>query len=341
MVQLKTMSIFQRNAFVVIALLLGLSIVGCNLPLINPSIQPTPISISNLLLTPGSNIQPSPTPFQPYYGEIPNNNPQATVTPTPQVANDRINILVLGSDWRPSGGFRTDVILLVSINPSGGSVSLVSFPRDLFVTIPGYGTNRINEVQQYGGIELTKATFMQNFGVQIDHYIMTNFNGFVNIVNSLGGFEVNVSTQLYDTCDLPQKVDGYCYVAPGAVYMDGPTALWYARSRHSAGSDIDRLRRAQEVMVALFNRLMSLDAIAKAPQLWSDFSNSIETDMYLDQVLSLLVLAPTILADQSRIHRFAIGWQETTGYIVPQTGANVLLPNYSAIDALLNQAFSQ
>ena len=311
------------------------------MPLIYTSVQPTPVSISNLLLTPGSNIQPSPTPFQPYAGEIPNNTLQASPTPTPQVANQRINILVLGSDWRPSQGYRTDLILLVSINPTQGTVSLVSFPRDLFVTIPGYGSNRINEAQEYGGIDLTKATFMENFGVQIDHYVMTNFNGFMNIVNSLGGIEVNVSTQLSDTCDLPQKVNGYCYVSPGTNYMDAQTALWYARSRHSAGSDIDRLRRAQEVLLAIFQRLMSLNAITKAPQLWSDFSSSIETDLSFDQILTLLPLAPTLLADQTRIHQFSIDYKEVTGYIVPQTGADVLLPDYSAIAALLNEAFSQ
>jgi polyisoprenyl-teichoic acid--peptidoglycan teichoic acid transferase len=339
MVQLRRMVKFQRNAFVVVALLLALSIVGCNMPLLTSPAQPTPISISNLLLTPASNAQPSPTPFQPYNGNFPGYT-QATPTTTPQPENSRMNILVLGSDWRPSQGYRTDVILLVSINTARGTVSLVSFPRDLFVTIPGYDSNRINEAQEYGGIDLTKAVFVENFGVQIDHYVMTNFNGFKAIVNSLGGIYVNASKALSDHCDLPQAVDGNCYVAAGTTYMDGPTALWYVRSRYST-SDIDRLRRAQEVLLAIFQRLMSLDAIAKAPQLWSDFSSSIETDLRLDQILSLLPLAPTLLADQTRIHQYSLDYTKVSGYIVPQTGADVLLPDYSAIAALLNEAFSQ
>jgi len=333
------MAKLQRYAFVVVALWLTMSIVGCNMPLINTSIQPTPISISNLLLNTGANAQPSPTPFQPYNGDLPSNS-QATPTAASQPESHRINILVLGSDWRPSQGYRTDVILLVSINASLGTVSLISFPRDLFVTIPGYGSNRINEAQEYGGIELTKSVFMENFGIQIDHYMMTNFNGFRSIVNSLGGIYVTSSTALSDHCDLPQAVEGYCYVAPGTTYMDGSTALWYVRSRYST-SDIDRLRRAQEVLIALFQRLMNLDAVAKAPQLWSDFASSIETDMQLDQILSLLPLTPTLLTDQNRIYRFAIDYKEATGYIVPQTGADVLLPDFSAINALLNQAFSE
>jgi LCP family protein required for cell wall assembly len=339
MVQLKTMRKFQRMVSFIIFLLLAISGVGCNLPLINSSLQSTPIPVSNLLLTPNANNQLLPTPFQPNYEATLNITPQPN-TPTPGISSSRMNILFLGSDWRPGRGFRTDVILLVSINLSTGTVSLISFPRDLFVSLPGYGMNRINEVHEYGGIELSKATFLQNFGIQIDHFIMTNFNGFVNIVNSLGGVEVNAEAQLYDTCALPQAVDKYCYIAPGIHYMDGQTALWYVRSRHST-SDIDRLRRAQEVLIALFNRLMNLDAISKAPQIWSDFSNSFETDLRFDQVLSLLPLAPVILSDQSRIHRYAIGWHETSSYIVPENGWDVLLPDYLAINSLLNQAFSQ
>ena len=339
MVQLTRMIEKQRYAFVGIALLLAMSSLGCNMPLINSSIQPTPISLSNLLLTPGSSAQPSPTPFQPFTGQLPSDF-QATPTVPSLQENSRVNILMLGSDWRPSQGYRTDVILLVSINPNRGTVSLVSFPRDLFVTIPGYESNRINEAQEYGGIDLTKAVFMDNFGVQIDHYVMTNFNGFRAIVNSLGGITVNASKSLSDHCDLPLAVDGYCYAPEGTSYMDGATALWYVRSRYST-SDIDRLRRAQEVLLAIFQRLMNLDAIAKAPQLWSDFSSSIETDMRLDQILALLPLAPALLADQTRIHQYSIDYQEVTGYIVPQTGADVLLPDYSDIAVLLNEAFSQ
>jgi LCP family protein required for cell wall assembly len=332
----------------IILALVGMS---CRFPLKFQAPQPTPIPAMNLLLTPGS-VSGSPTPFQPY---VPQNSPtQGYQPPTPSpipvdpstndlnqvYSNDQVNILFLGSDWRPTGGYRTDVILLISIHPSRGTVSLISFPRDLYVSLPGIGQQRINVAQEYGGFELSKETFAQNFGIRVDHYVMTNFSGFMSLVDALGGVEINASDSLYDTCKLPQAVDGYCYIAPGMQYMDGQTALWYVRSRSST-SDIDRLRRAQEVLVGLFHRLMSLDAIVKAPELFGIISNCIETDMSFDQIASLLPIAPTVFSDEGRIRRFAISWTEVTSYVVPESGAQVLLPNYDAINALLYDAFSR
>jgi hypothetical protein len=126
--------------------LIVLAIVGmsCRFPLKFQASQPTPIPAMNLLLTPGSSSG-SPTPFQPY---IPQDAPtQGYQPPTPSpipidpstsdlsqnYSNDQVNILFLGSDWRPTRGFRTDVILLISIHPSRGTVSLISFPRDLYL----------------------------------------------------------------------------------------------------------------------------------------------------------------------------------------------------------------
>lgn len=86
---------------------------------------------------------------------------------------------------------------------------------------------------------------------------------------------------------------------------------------------------------------MSLDAIAKAPELFGIIANCIETDMTFDQIASLLPIAPTIFSDEGRIRRYAISWTEVTSYIVPESGAQVLLPNFDAINALLYDAFSR
>ena len=100
----------------------------------------------------------------------------------------------MGSDYRPSSGYRTDVMMLVSINPKQGNVSVVSFPRDLWVTIPGVGEERLNTAQPKGGISLMADTLEYNFGVRPDRYILTNFQGFKNIVDILGGIEVQTSS---------------------------------------------------------------------------------------------------------------------------------------------------
>ncbi|NTU75101.1 MAG: LCP family protein, partial [Anaerolineaceae bacterium] len=193
--------------------------------------------------------------------------------PKLQTPDHPVNILILGSDFRPSGGYRTDVIILLTIHPKSKSVSILSFPRDLYIFIPGVGMNRINVAQIYGGFALTQATFQYNFGINVDHYILANFNGFQTIVNTIHGIDVKAESALYDKCDLPQRVNNYCSIEPGVIHMDGATALWYVRSRYSS-SDLDRTRRAQEVLIALFNKLISLDALNRINDLGTEFYNN-------------------------------------------------------------------
>ncbi|MGD0708847.1 MAG: LCP family protein, partial [Anaerolineaceae bacterium] len=157
--------------------------------------------------------------------------------------------------------------------------------------------------------------------------------------DTLGGIDIVASAALYDRCDLSWRDDsGYCYVGPGDVHMDGATALWYVRSRYST-SDFDRTRRAQEVVLGMFQKLMSLNALTRAPELYSLFSSDIDTDLSLSDLTTYLSLASTVLADQSKIHRYAVDSSLATGYITP-AGADVLLPNYDGIEALLQQALS-
>jgi LCP family protein required for cell wall assembly len=333
----------HRKIFVLVGI--AALLVACQFPLLSPSPTATPASLANALLTPNPNAAATLTPFQPVMPTVqitPTVTPtsaQPTAQPGLPTSKNQMNILLLGSDWRPNGGSRTDVILLVSLNPDTGFVSVVSFPRDLWVNIPGMGQERINTAEEFGGFALTQATFQNNFGLRVDRYIETNFNGFKAIVDTLGGIDIVASTSLYDRCDLPWKDgSGYCYVGAGQSHLDGATALWYVRSRYST-SDFDRTRRAQEVIVGIFQKLMSLNAITRAPELYSLFSSDIETNLSLNDLTNYLSLASTIMADQSKIHRYAVGSDLATGYITP-AGADVLLPNYAGIDALLQKALS-
>jgi len=212
------------------------------------------------------NTTPTATPFQPAGDHInAYANPEAAPLSTPAPDNipgiaptstlkrlskpkGQVNILLLGSDMRPhEGGFRTDIIVWVSLNPKDGFVSAISFPRDLFVNIPGMGENRINVVFPNGGFDLLADTFEINFGVRPDNYILV---------------DLQTKQNLTDSCDQSINASGVCSVGPGLVHMNGDLALWYARSRYST-NDIDRTRRAQEVIEAIFDRLMSLDVILR------------------------------------------------------------------------------
>ncbi len=196
--------------------------------------------------------------------------------------------------------------------------------------------NRLNTAQGLGGFQLLADTLEYNFGFRPQHYVLTNFEGFVDIVNRLGSIEVDAAENLNDKCDLPEGSLRYCSVGPGPVEMDGDTALWYVRSRYST-SDFDRTRRAQEVMLALFNRLISINALEQAPEIYQIYRDNVETDLSLDDLLPLVPFAAQI--NQTRqINRYQIGPAEVWPYIVPESGAQVLWPNPDAIGSILQQA---
>lgn len=280
------------------------------------------------------------TPFQPYQF-TPSIQPQSELVLDALVPNEgvfkpdgQINILLLGSDWRPNSGYRTDVLLLISVFTRQEQISLVSFPRDLWVQVPGVGEQRINITQAYGGFPLTIDTFEYNFGIHLDHYMMTNFNGFLSIIDTLGGIEINAAQNLSDRCDLSYAHGAWCSVGPGVEQLDSEMALWYVRSRYTS-NDFDRTRRAQEVAEGIFKKMMSLDAVAKAPELYNLFLSSVVTDLSLGDIVALVKIAPKILSDPSRVHRYAIGTEHVTSYVIPSSGANVLIPKYDAIWQLL------
>ncbi|MBG0788617.1 MAG: LCP family protein [Anaerolineaceae bacterium] len=293
---------------------------------------------------------PTATPFQPGEGgeqaNLPSEGEQpGEVLPSPTPTEDilekpegQINILLLGSDIRPNdGGFRTDVIMWVSLNPADEYVSIISFPRDLFVSIPGWGSNRINTAFQYGGFELLADTFEVNFGIRPDYYVMVDFNGFKTVINDLGGIDVNAAYNLSDTCATWINASGYCSVGPGWVHMNGEVALWYARSRYST-SDIDRARRAQEVGEAIFNRMVSLDALVRAPELYNAYVNYVQTDIGLSEVVSLLPFASKI-NDNRDIRNYVVNYNYAYDWTTT-AGAQVLVPDYYAIESLLIEALS-
>jgi LCP family protein required for cell wall assembly len=288
----------------------------------------------------------SPTPFQPYQ-YTPSVAPQSQLILDSLVPNEgvqrpegQVNLLLLGSDWQTDRqSNNTDVILLVSIFTHEEKISLVSFPRDLWVEVPGVGEQRINTTQAYGGFPLTVNTFEYNFGIHLDHYIMTNLNGFISIISMLGKIEINAAKNLSDYCHLSHEQHrSWCSVGPGIEYLDSEMALWYVRSRYST-DDFDRTRRAQEVLEGIFKGLMSMDAITKAPELYDLFASSVVTDLTLNDILGLIHMAPKILADPSSVRRYTLVKNvHTTPHTIPTSGANVQLPNYDAIWQLLLEA---
>ena len=271
--------------------------------------------------------------------------------PRPQPQSEPVNILLLGLDHRPSdtGAPNTDVMIVVHIDPVAKKVVMLSVPRDLWVPIPELGgpsDDRINAAYGYGvinsipggGPAMAKAVIKYNLGIQIDYFAEVQFTGFQKIVDTLGGINVDVPKPLVDN-QFPTVDNGLAriLVFGGIQHMDGVTALEYARSRHQ-DSDLGRNKRQQQVLLAIkergldiFNTLSNIDA------LMGNLSDSIRTDLSPDQILSLVTLAPSI--PNGNITQAGIAGDMVTETIMPDTGADVLMPNWDKIRPLVAQLF--
>jgi LCP family protein required for cell wall assembly len=246
----------------------------------------------------------------------------------------QVNILLLGSDQRPNdGGFRTDTIILLTLNPAEGTAHLTSFPRDLYVYIPGWTVQRINTAFAHGGFDLLALTMEYNFGVVPDYYVLINLWSFIDVIDSLGGIDVEVGQTL---CDHRDDHGDYC-VYQGIENMDGETALWYVRSRYST-SDFDRGRRQQEVIMGVFDKLLSLNGLQQAPELYEIYRSNVTTDIGLSDVVAYLPLAAD-LAVSRNIEHFYIGPHQVVDW-VNYSGAYVLLPVRSAVLDVMRQALN-
>ncbi len=262
---------------------------------------------------------------------------QAAPVVSQPMPGGQTKILLLGSDQRPDDpGYRTDVILLITLDTDTMTVSAVSFPRDLWVQVPSLYEMKINQVFALGGFEAMAELFQANFGVTPDYFVMTNFDGFTQFINNRGGIDVEVGESLSDRCDLPQNQGGECLVEPGMVHMDGQTALWYVRSRKTT-SDYDRLRRQQEVVYALAKKVLSFGSIVEFPKMIKEVENNIQTNLGVEKAIAFIPLATQVVSDSSRIKRFAIDENQATP-TYSWDGMWILLPDTAAIQAVLQEA---
>jgi polyisoprenyl-teichoic acid--peptidoglycan teichoic acid transferase len=247
----------------------------------------------------------------------------------------QVNILLLGSDQRVhDSGFRTDTIQLLTINTREGTVKLTAFPRDLYVYIPGYTVQRINTAMGWGGFKAMQDMMEYNFGVRPDHYVLINLWSFVDVIDSIGGVRVDIGQ---DLCDQRDAFGWYC-VSEGEMWMSGESALWYVRSRHST-SDIARGKRQQEVLDAVFDKLMGMDSLSRAPQLYEIYKNSVTTDLDFETLSSFFPIAYQI-AGTHAIDGHSIGYAQVYDW-VNASGAMVLVPNRQAVLEVMQQVISQ
>ncbi|MFQ3536161.1 MAG: LCP family protein [Aggregatilineales bacterium] len=247
------------------------------------------------------------TPRQPPPTAIP------PAAPTPVVNDDVLTILVLGSDsWQRRVISRTDTIIVVVINRTHGTVSLMYLPRDMYVYVPNDTMHKLNTaaalgVKRYGSenyIQLLRETLLYNFGIKVDFYARIGFTEFREIIGALGGLRIGVDCAIEGnrliSPDLdPHNPESYQVfrMEIGLHHMDADTALWYARARGSS-SDIDRGRRQMEILTAIWRQARSANLLAQATQLVPRLLRIVDTDMTAADLLSLVPLALSLELDR-------------------------------------------
>jgi LCP family protein required for cell wall assembly len=247
-----------------------------------------------------------------------------------------LDILILGVDARPGEGniTRTDSIMVLGVQPRRMRLSLLSIPRDLFINVPGYGSQRINTVNMLGemdeagtGPALLSEGIANSFGIQPDRYARLNFDGFVQLIDAVGGVRVNVAKTIVDP-QYPTADYGTTSIRfeAGRQHMTGEEALIYARTRYN-DDDYGRAERQQQVLSALARRLAN-------PIHWPGalvvINRNVDTNM---SPLDMVLYAPPMVLGGSNINRLVIDRE----YILP--GTNGAIPNYEKLAPWLEPRF--
>jgi polyisoprenyl-teichoic acid--peptidoglycan teichoic acid transferase len=229
---------------------------------------------------------------------------QPGTTHAPEAApalTGRVTVLLMGVDARPDEKVsRTDTILVLTVNPKARAAGMLSFARDLLVPVPGWNESiKVNSVHVYGevnkypggGPALLRNTLQEMIGYPIDYYVRLNFDGFREIVDLVGGVDIDVAKEIDDPL-YPDENYGYdpLHIPAGRQHMDGQLALKYARTRH-ADSDYGRARRQQQVILAIKDKLMQPGQLAtlvpRLPGLILAMASSVQTDMPADKAIAL------------------------------------------------------
>jgi LCP family protein required for cell wall assembly len=268
-----------------------------------------------------------------------------TATPVPSWGGpSTFTFVALGVDQRNDREIpRTDTIMIGRVDMRAPSVNLVSIPRDLLVDIPGYGKDRINTAYVYGeqfkepggGIGLLKRTIEKNFGVQVDHFGLVDFQCFRTTVDAMGGVTVNVPRSIedthYPTDDYGTKVVKF---EPGIQKMDGERALEYARTRY-ADSDFHRMQRQQLIVAALRDQFLQLRTLPSLPTMLSGCRN-MRSDLGWREYLTLATTAQSLSG--SRVSFAAIDERMAVDATL-DSGAAVLIPRWGPIKELIAETF--
>ena len=197
---------------------------------------------------------------------------------------DRVNVLLLAVDARHGEKSRTDTIIVASFNTKDKTLALISVPRDTRAKIPPGYYDKINAAYFYGDVDSTKGAIENLLGIPIHYYLLSNFGGFKNIIDTLGGVTLDVEK---DMALKKEKID----LKKGLQELDGDKALQYVRFRSDSKGDIGRTERQQKFLKALADEVIQLRTIPKIPKLVKGIAAAVETDMSITDITKMANLA--------------------------------------------------
>jgi LCP family protein required for cell wall assembly len=248
---------------------------------------------------------------------------------------ERVNILLMGVDrrgMRPNEVPRSDSMMIVSIDPVQKRFDLFSILRDTYVKIPGNGRSRINTALADGGPELAMQTVSQFTGLTVDRYVITDFEGFKNLIDAVGGVELEVEKNMR----YRDPSDGGVYdidLKKGWQRLDGSKALQYVRFRHDAMSDYTRTERQRKLMKALATQMKSGTTLIQLPSILKEITPYVQTNLSSLDMLKLAALG------------LSLDTEKTGQYQLPPMGAfresqrsgSVLIPDVEQVQQFVQE----
>ena len=243
-------------------------------------------------------------------------------------------VLMLGLDKRPGeNSGRTDAMILTRVEPANNSAAMISIPRDLCVANCLTEPYRINTVLLREGPDALRQRIGSLMGLQVEYWIVLDFDGFRRLVDFFGGVDVDVSTTIYDSYYPNESDTGFdpLYVEAGLNRFDGDMALRYARSRHQDGT-FARDKRQQQILLALRDQVLTPRTLVQSPAFLQQLSNTFQTNVPLEIFPSMAKLAFAV--DSRRVVQGAVELARGMTYaVIAENGAYVLEPNVPLIQA--------
>jgi LCP family protein required for cell wall assembly len=261
--------------------------------------------------------------------DLPSDSPSGSgQSPRPPQETGTLNYVLLGSDSRDpnnAGNGRSDSIMLVHLNKKRDKAYIISFPRDMYVAIPGYGRSKINDAFAFGGAPLMVRTLETLVDVRMDHVVVVDFNGFISLTDDLGGVTVTNKTAF--------KSHGYDY-PKGKIAIKGKQALWFVRERHSLpGGDLQRAENQRKVIKAIVEKGLSAEVLTD-PAKFTSFIGNVAKHLTVDNGLSDSEIRQTALSLRLSSKDIELMQAPISGFGTTSSGQSIDIVDTAKMSAL-------